>query len=87
MTRFYELLDPIGKTTDDQHPTSAMRDARRWLRNLTDDTADDYVNTHPTLSESFAQLGVRRLRTSLATGLARPYDAAECWAAFVVYGC
>ncbi|WP_354541457.1 CHAT domain-containing protein [Rhodococcus sp. OAS809] len=87
MTRFYELLDPISKTTDEQQPTSAMREARKWLRTLTDESADNYVNTHPALSESFRRLGIQRLRTSQTTGLEKPYDAPECWAAFIVYGC
>lgn len=53
MTRFYELLDPRG-TGVPVSPVTALRSARTWLRNLTTDQLDSFIQAHQPLADLFA---------------------------------
>lgn len=74
MTRFYELM----AAGDDPGP--ALRGAARWLRNLTRKTRRAFMKQHPNLRRELRRSGQRP-----ASGR-RPYQSAEFWAPFVLFG-
>jgi CHAT domain-containing protein len=86
MIRFYELM---GLDADDasSRPVSALRQARQWLRQLTPQEADRFVQSHPRLAQSLA--GERAAIRSSAKGKAskQPYSSLQHWASFVAWGC
>ncbi len=100
-TRFYELHlhgDPAAGLAP-QGPAAALRGAQRWLRDVTYDGLDAYLDGHRRLKEASeqgpermawallkeARREVRRARRA-GQGDARPYAAAYHWAPFVFYG-
>jgi tetratricopeptide (TPR) repeat protein len=85
MTRFYELLDAnsVGQPQT-QKPQTALRDARLWLRGLSETDRATYLDQHPVLA---SELRARRLPTrTVRNGSRGPYDTVEHWGAFVAYG-
>jgi len=87
MVRFYEFLDAGsgGQQPHTQHPQAALRQARLWLRDLTEANRNAYLAGRPVLA---AALRARGLPAAVTRGSRRgPYDAIEHWGAFVAYGC
>jgi CHAT domain-containing protein/tetratricopeptide (TPR) repeat protein len=70
MTRFYELLDLRG-TGVPVSPVTALRSARTWLRNLTTDQLDSFIQAHQPLTDLFAPTTASRL--SVRAGSRRPW--------------
>jgi CHAT domain-containing protein/tetratricopeptide (TPR) repeat protein len=86
MTRFYELLDP-SLSGSEQHPVSALRQARIWLRNLSDREAGTYWAAHPRLSRRYRRPDRSTSATTQYGSQSTPYASPEYWAAFVAWGC
>ncbi|MHB8340865.1 MAG: CHAT domain-containing protein, partial [Mycobacteriales bacterium] len=86
MTRLYEFLDAGSDGQPrTQLPQGALRQARLWLRGLTDADRAAYLDDHPVLADA---LRARGLPAAAARGGCRgPYGAVEDWGAFVAYGC
>jgi len=87
MVRFYEFLDARsgGQQPHTQLPQAALRQARLWLRDLTEANRNAYLAERPVLA---AALRARGLPAAATRGSRRgPYDAIEHWGAFVAYGC
>lgn len=79
MTRFYELLAPT-RPEQGMHPAPALRQARQWLRLLTNRQVADYIDAHPHLA------GIQ-LATSSPTGAGdTPYASSRHWSAFMSWG-
>jgi CHAT domain-containing protein/tetratricopeptide (TPR) repeat protein len=81
MTRFYELvLQPDRDTETALTPIAALRQARAWLRHLTTDQLEIFIQKHASLAQIFNQPqeapGTRML----------PYAAPQHWAAFTAWG-
>jgi CHAT domain-containing protein len=86
MTRFYELLDAENeRQPHEQAPQTALRQARLWLRALTDAARAAYLNEHPILSDALRARGLPAAITR--SGSNGPYDTVQDWGAFVAYGC
>lgn len=87
MTRFYELLGPSGGVGNPQRrPQEKLREARLWLRHLTNEERDQYLDTHPTLAEGLRARGLPAIRTTESSRARGPYQTTEHWGAFVAYG-
>jgi len=84
MTRFYELLDP-SRPAAQQEPVAALRAARQWLRHLSLEDRNVYLNDRPLLAQGLRRLGLPKSTRSHAR--ACPYSGPADWAAFVAYGC
>lgn len=86
MTRLYEFLDAGSDGQPrTQLPQGALRQARLWLRDLTDEGRAAYLDDHPVLADA---LRARGLPAATARGGSQgPYGAVEQWGAFVAYGC
>jgi CHAT domain-containing protein/tetratricopeptide (TPR) repeat protein len=82
MTRFYELLDPCG-TGAPVSPVTALRSARTWLRHLTTDQLNSFIQTHQPLADLFAD---RRAEPHLGDQGTYPYAKPQHWAAFTAWG-
>lgn len=88
MSRFYEELKPTTPVHL-QQPARALRRARLWLRNLTNDEMANYVNNRPSLATALRQLssvGRDRHGDEFPQSTDRPFDLIRFWAAFVMYG-
>jgi hypothetical protein len=86
MTRFYELLSPESDCQPhEQAPQPALRQARLWLRALTDAGRAAYLDDHPILADVLRARGLPAAATS--RGCHGPYDTIQDWGAFVAYGC
>lgn len=86
MSRFYEhLLDDKANGAAVRTPSSALRDATLWLRDLTPTDEDEYLRQHPTLRAhrdwSRSRSGARQGRSGT-----HPYGALSEWAPFLVFG-
>jgi CHAT domain-containing protein len=84
MIRFYELLG-LSSDKASSHPASALRQARMWLRSLTEEDADHFAQSHPRLAESTGDTWTKRA----ASGKDRtrtPYKSPQHWAPFVAWG-
>ena len=80
MTRFYEVLNPAPGNASPQ-PAHALREARTWLRHLTQHQTEQYVQRHPHLAH------VINFRSSATTGSPEPpYADPQFWAAFTAWG-
>lgn len=79
MTRFYELM------ADGETPVAALRTVQRWLRTLTTDEIDRYVDSREALRDSSARLwGTRKKGANRP--MDHPWAAYEYWAAFTLTG-
>lgn len=86
MTRFYELLCPESDCQPhEQAPQPALRQARLWLRALTDAGRAAYLDEHPILADALRARGLPASETR--RGSHGPYDTIQDWGAFVAYGC
>lgn len=85
MIRFYELLG-LSADKASSHPASALRRARQWLRQLTPQEADRFVQSHPRLAQSLAG-ELRTIRSAAKENAAKqPYSSLQHWASFVAWG-
>lgn len=85
MARFYELLEPARKDTQ-QRSVSALRQARTWLRGLSPEQAEAFKRMHPQLSQPTDSLNKPGpIAPDTASGTT-PYSSPEYWAAFVAWG-
>jgi CHAT domain-containing protein/tetratricopeptide (TPR) repeat protein len=85
MVRFYELMG-LSDDKASSNPVSALRQARRWLRQLTLQEADRFVQSHPRLAQSLAgELTTIRSAAS-ENGAEKPYSSLQHWAAFIAWG-
>jgi CHAT domain-containing protein/tetratricopeptide (TPR) repeat protein len=85
MIRLYELM---GLDTDraGSHPVSALRQARKWLRQLTPQEAERFVQSHPRLIKPMeGEITAIRSATEDNQGQ-HPYSSAVHWASFVAWG-
>jgi CHAT domain-containing protein len=83
MIRLYELME-LSADKASSNPVSALRQARKWLRELTSQEATQFVESHPRLAQSRGrEIGAPRVKISAE----RPYASPEHWAAFVAWGC
>lgn len=80
MTRFYELLD-LGMGGID--PPEALRAARLWLRDLTEEERESWLDARPALA---AALRARGLPAAVGSQSRGPYAGISDWGAFVVFG-
>ncbi len=91
MTRFYELL-----LQDGEPPAQALRQAQRWLRDLTNADLEAYLEQHRAIAEARRQTA-RRMPLALVQELlikvyttenpdARPYADPYFWAPFAFNG-
>ena len=81
MTRFYELLlHPDTEAEAAPTPVAALRQARAWLRHLTTDQLEAFIQKHASLAETFNQPRAAPGTTTL------PYAAPQHWAAFTAWG-
>jgi CHAT domain-containing protein/tetratricopeptide (TPR) repeat protein len=86
MTRFYELLSASGeRQPHEQAPQTALRQARLWLRALTEASRAGYLDEHPILASALRARGFPAAATR--RGSHGPYDTIQDWGAFVAYGC
>jgi len=81
MTRFYELLE-VGQGVKERDPVWALREARRWFRNITIAELEAIskrnlnLNLDPILSASREEAG----------NILKLWRTPKYWAAFVAYG-
>ena len=87
MTRFYTLLDPAGVESEDQHPVTALREARMWLRQLDEQQANDFRQRHPQLLDTSRASKTSDSAASNNGTDINPYSLPEHWAAFIAWGC
>ena len=80
MTRFYELLLQPHTETEALTPVAALRQARAWLRHLTTDQLEAFIQNHASLTEIFNQPQAAPDTTAM------PYTAPQHWAAFTAWG-
>jgi CHAT domain-containing protein len=85
MVRFYELMG-LGPDKAGSNPVSALRQARRWLRQLTSQEADRFVQSHPRLAQSLAAELTTLRSTANEEAAERPYSSLQHWASFVAWG-
>jgi hypothetical protein len=90
MVRFYELL-----LQDSLAAPEALRQAQRWLRDVTNAKLETYLTRHETLARARRQEGERMALPAIqallsqvlfADPAARPYADPYYWAPFVFYG-
>ncbi len=81
MVQFYELLR-LGESQ--LGPPAALRQARLWLRDLTDAKRDSFLTARPALA---AALRARGLPAATGREARGPYAAVTDWGSFVAYGC
>jgi CHAT domain-containing protein len=86
MTRFYELLDPGSGNPGSQQPITAMRQARTWLRHLTEQEADKFISTHSHLARSNSPRRESRSPGTATTLQTLPCFSTQDWAAFSAWG-
>jgi CHAT domain-containing protein len=87
MTRLYALLDPARVESKDQHPVTALREARIWLRQLDRRQADAFRQGHPQLIDTArAPGGLDSPASDCGTDVSL-YSLPEFWAAFIAWGC
>jgi CHAT domain-containing protein len=84
MTRFYELLNPIGDSAE-QRPIGALRQARAWLRQLTTQEAEAFRDLHPQLLRRAGNGSLADKPDVVDSELS--YSSPEHWAAFAAWGC
>jgi CHAT domain-containing protein/tetratricopeptide (TPR) repeat protein len=82
MTRFYELLD-VRQGTMGRDPVWALREARRWLRNITITDLEGLVRRNIDLDLKAILSATREEAESILGHWRTP----KYWAAFVAYGC
>lgn len=86
MTRFYELLAP-AKPISSLQPVPALREARLWLRRLTNDQMTEYAEQRPSLAARVRQRNAEPAATNTPGGQNPLYAAPYYWAAFTAWGC
>lgn len=86
MVRFHELLDPGHNTGTPVSPVTALRQARTWLRNLTADQADNFIQAHSPLADLFDQSANEGTKPSDSDLEVSPYAAPQHWAALTAWG-
>jgi CHAT domain-containing protein len=86
MARLYELLDPSGNTGKPLGPVAALRRARTWLRQLTADQVDSFIQAYPPLSDLFGRPGTEPDCIPCGNNEVPPYAAPQYWAAFAAWG-
>jgi CHAT domain-containing protein/tetratricopeptide (TPR) repeat protein len=84
MMRFYELLG-LSPDKASSQPVSALRQARLWLRHLTEEQASQFVQSHPRLAQSIGDLSTERTESGKNLA-APPYASPQHWAPFVAWG-
>ncbi len=84
MTRFYELLG-LSPDKASSQPVSALRQARMWLRRLTEEQANHFVQSHPRLAQSIGDLSTERAESGKKPARP-PYTSPRHWAPFVAWG-
>ena len=95
MTRFYECWLTDERTYRDSFsPAEALRSAQCWLRDVTEQELERYMEQHPRLADIRSELkrsrDITRVKsTSITTerNETRPFrDQPFCWAPFVCFG-
>jgi CHAT domain-containing protein len=86
MTRFYELLDPHSRNPGSQQPITALRQARTWLRHLTEQEANTFISTHPYLARSNSPRRASRNPGTATPSPTLPRFSTQDWAAFTAWG-
>lgn len=84
MIRFYELLG-LSPDKASSQPVSALRQARMWLRRLTEEQANHFVQSHPRLTQSTGDLSTKRAIPREDLGKP-PYTSPQHWAPFIAWG-
>jgi tetratricopeptide (TPR) repeat protein len=84
MMRFYELLG-LSPDKASSHPISALRQARMWLRHLTEEQVTRFVQSRPRLAESMGDLSTNRAASG-EDHARLPYISPQHWAPFVAWG-
>jgi CHAT domain-containing protein len=85
MIRFYELMG-LSADKASSHPVSALRQARQWLRQLTPQEADRFVQSHPRLAQSLAGKLATMRSAAKENAAKKPYSSLQHWASFVAWG-
>ncbi len=87
MIRFYELLlDPATSGGTTLGPVAAFRQARTWLRQLTTDEMETYIQAHPPLAADFGNIAATAHSSGTTGPESLPYAAPQYWAAFTAWG-
>ena len=86
MVRFYEMLDLSAKTGTSIRPVTALRRARAWLRNLTADQVESFIQAHSPLADQFDRPGTELGHAPPCGHEGPPYAAPQYWAAFIAWG-
>jgi CHAT domain-containing protein len=81
MSRFYELLIEQPK----ERPAVALREAQRWLRELTNKEAESYITAHPALRQHQTPRG-RELPDVGKAATMQPFSKLTMWGAFIFSG-
>jgi CHAT domain-containing protein len=81
MSRFYELLIEQPK----ERPAVALREAQRWLRELTNNEAESYITARPALRQHQTPRGKDLPDVGKAATL-HPFSKLTMWGAFVFSG-
>jgi CHAT domain-containing protein/tetratricopeptide (TPR) repeat protein len=85
MIRLYELMG-LGTDRASSHPVSALRQARKWLRQLTAQEAERFVQSHPRLIKP-VEGEITAVRSAAEDNHGQhPYSSALHWASFVAWG-
>jgi CHAT domain-containing protein len=81
MTRFYEIILPVDKTTDPE-PAAALREAMRWLRDLDNKELLTFFTRHRALkSQAGGTVALARSHPEL-----RLFNDFVFWAAYSFIG-
>jgi CHAT domain-containing protein/tetratricopeptide (TPR) repeat protein len=81
MSRFYELLIEQPK----EQPAVALREAQRWLRELTNKEAESYITARPALRQHQTPRG-KKLPDGGKAATLHPFSKLTMWGAFVFSG-
>jgi CHAT domain-containing protein len=85
MMRFYELLG-LSPDKATSQPVTALRQARVWLRHLTREQANYFVQSHPRLAQSIGDPSTERAQPGETPPARLLYTSPQHWAPFVAWG-
>jgi CHAT domain-containing protein len=86
MARFYELLELTSRNSQQRSVSGSLRQARTWLRGLSNQQAEAFKQMHPRLSQPSDSLDKSGPITPNTPPGMTSYSSPEYWAAFIAWG-
>lgn len=86
MCRFYESYLGSDSAATTGRPAAALRSAQLWLRDLTPEAEERYLENRPTLRHHRDSSRAHGEGRCAGAGSTRPYESTVTWAPFLIFG-